>query len=217
MTPERRVRLRREAWGFAVGSLLFAVGAVPLYSETVGAVATNATFFAGAVFFTLAALIQLLLSGRRPPKTGASRPDRADWWAAAIQFAGTLLFNLSTTAALLTALNPDTRIGSGWIPDAWGSVCFLVSSAFAVVATTERDGLWDPRARTWRCTWLNMAGSVFFGISAIGAAVIPATGDLVSLQWANLGTFLGAVCFLTAALLSRRDIPTDAAPARTAV
>ena len=102
MTPERRVRLRREAWGFAVGSLLFAVGAVPLYSETVGAVATNATFFAGAFFFTLAALIQLLLSGRRPPKTGASRPDRADWWAAAIQFAGTLLFNLSTTAALLT-------------------------------------------------------------------------------------------------------------------
>lgn len=216
MTADKRVRLRREAWGFAIGSILFAVGAVPAYAGAVGPIATNATFFAGAVFFTLAALIQLLLSGRRPPRRGTTRADRADWWAAAVQFVGTLFFNASTTAALVTAMNPETRLGSGWIPDAWGSVCFLISSAFAVVATTDRDGLWDPQARSWRCTWLNMAGSVFFGLSAVGAYVIPATGDLVSIMWANLGTFLGAVCFLVAALLSRRDIPRDAAPESSA-
>ncbi|WP_314502168.1 hypothetical protein [uncultured Microbacterium sp.] len=212
MTAERRVRLRREAWGFAIGSLFFAVGAVPFYADAVGEVAANATFFVGAVFFTLAALIQLLLSGRRPPREGSSRSDRADWWAAAVQFAGTLFFNLSTSAALITAVNEDARVGSGWRPDAWGSVCFLVASAFAVVATTDRDGLWDPHARTWRCTWLNMAGSVFFGLSAIGAFVIPETSEFVSQFWANAGTFLGALCFLVAALLSRRDIPADAAP-----
>jgi len=206
------VRLRREAWGFAIGSLFFAVGAVPFYADAVGEVAANATFFVGAVFFTLAALIQLVLSGRRPPRRGSSRSDRADWWAAAVQFAGTLFFNLSTSAALITAVNADARVGSGWRPDAWGSVCFLVASAFAVVATTDRDGLWDPHARTWRCTWLNMAGSVFFGLSAIGAFVIPETSEFVSQFWANAGTFLGAVCFLVAALLSRRDIPADAAP-----
>ena len=83
-------------------------------------------------------------------------------------------------------------------------------------ATTDREGLWDPQARSWRCTWLNMAGSVFFGLSAIGAFVIPATSDLVSQLWANAGTFLGALCFLVAALLSRRDIPVDAAPAQAA-
>ena len=206
------MRLRREAWGFAIGSLFFAVGAVPFYADAVGEVAANATFFVGAVFFTLAALIQLVLSGRRPPRRGSSRSDRADWWAAAVQFAGTLFFNLSTSAALITAVNADARVGSGWRPDAWGSVCFLVASAFAVVATTDRDGLWDPHARTWRCTWLNMAGSVFFGLSAIGAFVIPETSEFVSQFWANAGTFLGAVCFLVAALLSRRDIPADAAP-----
>lgn len=216
MTPDRRVRLRREAWGFAIGSVLFALGAVPFYAEAVGPVLTNLTFFVGAIFFTLAALIQLALSGRRPPRPASNRADRADWWAAAVQFAGTLFFNLSTSAALITVLNENARVGSGWLPDAWGSICFLVASAFAVVATTDRDGLWDPRARSWRCTWLNMAGSIFFGLSAIGAYVIPSTSDYVSLLWANLGTFLGALCFLTAALLSRRDIPADVAPAAAA-
>lgn len=207
MPPGRIIRLRREAWGFAIGSTLFALGAVPLYANAVGPVATNATFALGAVFFTLAAFIQLALSGRRPPRRASSRSDRADWWAAAVQFVGTLLFNVSTITALLNAINADLPGGSGWRPDAWGSICFLLASALAVVATTDREGLWDPRARTWRCTWLNMAGSVFFGISAVGAYVIPDTGSLVSEVWANAGTFLGALCFLAAALLSRREIP----------
>ena len=63
--------------------------------------------------------------------------------------------------------------------------------------------LWDPQARTWQCTWLNMTGSFLFGLSAIGAYVIPETGDLLSVFWANAGTLFGAACFLVAALLSR--------------
>lgn len=207
MAAERAIRLRREAWGFAIGSLFFAIGAVPFYQQAVGSIVTNLTFFVGALFFTGAALIQLALSGRRPPRRGANKPDRYDWWAAAVQFVGTLLFNASTTAALVVAINEDARIGSGWRPDALGSVAFLVASALAVVATVDRERLWDPRARTWHGTWLNLIGSVFFGLSAIGAYTIPDTGDLVSLFWANLGTFLGAVCFLVAAVLSRRSIP----------
>jgi drug/metabolite transporter (DMT)-like permease len=209
MAPERSVRLRREAWGFAIGSGFFAIGALPYYADAVGLVATNLTFFVGAIFFTLAAFIQLALSGRRPPRRDAAGADLWDWWAAAIQFAGTLFFNVSTTDALITAVNADARIGDGWRPDAFGSICFLVASVCAVVATTAREGLWDTRARTWRCTWLNMLGSVFFAVSAAGAFVVPATGDLLSPLWAGLGTFLGALCFLTAALLSRRSVPSD--------
>lgn len=209
MAPDRSVRLRREAWGFGIGSIFFAVGAVPFYAEAVGPVATNLTFFVGAIFFTIAAFIQLALSGRRPPRRGTHRADRWDWWAAAVQFVGTLFFNLSTSDALITAANADTRVGDGWRPDAFGSICFLVASGLAVVATTEREGLWDPRARTWRCTWLNALGSVFFGVSAVGAFLVPDTGTLISLFWANLGTFLGALCFLSAALLSRRSIAAD--------
>ncbi|MEO7017954.1 MAG: hypothetical protein ABI130_06295, partial [Leifsonia sp.] len=60
-----------------------------------------------------------------------NRADAHDWWAAAVQFAGTLFFNVSTADALITALNSSTRLNSGWRPDAFGSVCFLVASAFA--------------------------------------------------------------------------------------
>jgi hypothetical protein len=197
-------RLRREAWGFAIGSLCFFVGALPPYADWVGDVGANATFVVGSVFFTLAAFIQLGLSGRRMPHSRMNRADQADWWAAAIQFAGTLLFNLSTGAALAAAIARPDAVGIGWRPDAWGSIAFLVSSTLAVVATRDRGRLWDPDARTWHGTWLNLAGSVAFGASAIGAYVVPETGDLLSEYWANLGTLLGALCFFTAAVLSRR-------------
>ena len=146
MPPPTPIRLRREAWGFALGSFFFLVGAIPFYAVAVGPAITNLTFFIGALCFTAAAFIQLSLSGRRPPHRSMNRPDAFDWWGSAIQFLGTLFFNLSTTEALITALNSDTRVNSGWAPDAVGSVCFLVASAFAVVATTERDKLGSERA-----------------------------------------------------------------------
>lgn len=205
--PDTIRRLRREAWGFAVGSLCFLAGALPVYASWLGAVGTNLTFFIGSLFFTTAGFIQLSLSGRRAPHAHMNRPDRADWWAAAVQFAGTLLFNLSTGLALLAAVRDSTTPGVGWRPDAWGSLAFLVASALAVVATWERHELWDPDARTWHGTWLNLAGSVAFAASAVGAYVVPATAEPVSVMWTNLGTGLGAVCFFTAAILSRRSIP----------
>ncbi|MCU1477864.1 MAG: hypothetical protein JWQ64_2557 [Subtercola sp.] len=200
------LRLRRESWGFAVGSLLFMLGAVPPYQDAVGSIATNTTFFVGSLFFTAAGFIQLSMSGKRPPSRSVNRPDTFDWWAATVQFVGTLLFNVSTVSALIVSANAASRLGGGWRPDAYGSIAFLVSSVFAVVATTERDKLWDPQARTWRCTWLNLTGSVLFGLSAIGAYVLPSTNDLLSLFWANVGTFAGAACFFTAAVLSRPGI-----------
>ncbi|MET0726133.1 MAG: hypothetical protein ABWY36_07260 [Leifsonia sp.] len=201
MPVPKAIRLRREAWGFGAGSICFLLGALPFYQEAVGVVATDVTFFIGALLFTAGAFIQLALSGRKPPRSGASRPDLFDWWATAVQFAGTLFFNLSTTQALTAALGSGTH--TGWRPDAIGSILFLVSSGLGLAATLERSALWDPEARAWRCTWFNMFGSVFFGISAIGAYVVPTTNDPASLFWANLGTALGAVCFLAAALLSR--------------
>jgi hypothetical protein len=208
MAGDQRVRrLRREAWGFVVGSLCFLVGALPPYADAVGSVLVGVTFCVGSVFFTFAATVQLSLSGRRVPRKGANPADRWDWWSAAVQLVGTVFFNISTAAALGAAVADPERLGAGWRPDAYGSVAFLVSSAFAVVATRDRGHLWDADARTWHGTWLNMAGSVFFAASAVGAYVEPQTDSLVSAYWANLGTLLGASCFLVAALLSRRTIP----------
>lgn len=129
-----------------------------------------------------------------------------------MQLVGTLCFNVSTTAALVAAVKAPTALWVGWRPDAYGSVAFLVSSALAVLATRDRGHLWDTDARTWHGTWLNMIGSVAFAASAVGAYVDPSTGTYVSAWWDDAGTLLGAVCFLAAALLSRR---AAGAPART--
>ncbi|GAA3006181.1 YrhK family protein [Microbacterium aurantiacum] len=97
---------------------------------------------------------------------------------------------------------------AGGRPDAGGSILFLVSSALALVAAARRHELWDPLARTWHGTWLNAAGSVFFAVSAVDAFVVPSTQTLLDAPAANAGTLAGASCFLVAALLSRRAIPS---------
>lgn len=196
-------RLRRESIGFAIGSVCFAVGALPFYVSLVGALADNVTYFVGSLFFTTAAFIQLRLSGRWRAGAWRSATDWDDWWSATVQFVGTIAFNISTGAALFAHLDPVQARGYVWSPDVYGSVCFLVSSALAVVATTHRERLWDPEARTWWATWLNMAGSVAFGISAVAAFVVPSSGEVANARLVNLGTFAGAVCFLAAALLTR--------------
>jgi hypothetical protein len=57
---------------------------------------------------------------------------------------------------------------------------------------------------------INMAGSVAFGISAVAAFVIPSSGDVWNAELANLGTFAGALCFLSGAILMLRPESADA-------
>ena len=212
-------RLRRESLGFAIGSACFAVGALPGYLDLVGPVADNATYFAGSLFFTAAAFIQLRLSGRWRGGAWRSATDWDDWWSAAIQFIGTLCFNVSTGAALWPHLTTEQARHHVWRPDAVGSICFLVSSALAVLATTHRERLWDPEARTWWATWLNMLGSIAFAVSAVAAFVVPSSGEVLNVEAVNAGMFAGALCFLAAALLTRpprHEIEPDAAAPGTA-
>src|SRR5215470_2676842 len=53
---------------FAVGSLLFAVGSVPGYASTVGAVGDTVTYFVGSLFFTAASFLSLREAGRDRPQ-----------------------------------------------------------------------------------------------------------------------------------------------------
>jgi predicted membrane channel-forming protein YqfA (hemolysin III family) len=206
-TPTKRLRITRpteqrwEARWFAIGSVCFALGALPGYAQLVGGTADDATYAVGSVFFTIAALVQLLLSPRF--KRGAWRSAAwSDWWAAAVQFAGTLLFNLSTFAALFHHLSAQQQNRAIWQPDAYGSAAFLVASLLAVHATTITDRLWDPTSRTWEVTWINLLGSVAFGASALAGYISPNSGDVAHAEAANVGTFLGALCFLAGALLT---------------
>src|SRR4051812_25644915 len=51
---------------FGIGSTCFALGAAPAYVLLVGRAGDGITFFVGSLFFTSAALLQLLDSGPRP-------------------------------------------------------------------------------------------------------------------------------------------------------
>ncbi|GJF10806.1 hypothetical protein NGTWS0302_06160 [Mycolicibacterium cyprinidarum] len=170
--------------------MCFAVATAPELGQIVGSTTANVLCFVGSWFFTSAAWIQLVRSGPE---------GSADWLAAATQFPGTVLFNVSTGAAVW-AHRVDAERGLVWTPDAAGSVAFLVSGVIAVLALGSDAGRWAPKSRDWQATWINMVGCIAFGVSALGAFVIK-TGAIASPSVANAGTFLGALCFLAAALL----------------
>ncbi|MBB2772661.1 UNVERIFIED_ORG: hypothetical protein GGE11_003590 [Mycolicibacterium obuense] len=182
--------LARQCLLFAIGSTLFALATVPGFAAAAGAGAANGLCFAGSFFFTSAAWVQLVRS-----RSGS----RAECLSAATQFMGTLLFNVSTGAAVWAHAVTEQR-HLVWAPDATGSVAFLVSGALGIAAVTATAGRFAPRSREWQAQWVNMVGCVAFGASALGAFVTPA-GVTEDALLANTGTFLGALCFLAAALL----------------
>ncbi|MCG2623189.1 chloride channel protein [Arthrobacter sp. I2-34] len=211
-------RDRRIAWFFIIGSSLFALGAVPPYAEAVGLRVDAVTFFVGSLFFTCAAFLQYREAVDALPAVGASlrrsfwvwAPRNLGWLAAAVQLAGTLWFNWSTGNALqlnLSAALADQRV---WRPDALGSIAFLVSSGVALREAGLGAIAGRPKPRTWNIGMINLAGSVAFGISAAAAFVIPSSGDLWNAELSNLGTLVGALCFLTGAILMLNPESTDA-------
>lgn len=179
--------LSRQCWLFVTGSTLFALATAPYFAVLAGSGFTNLLCFLGSWFFTAAAWIQLTLSR-----------TEAEWYSAAIQFAGTVLFNISTGAAVWTSAPWMRTIGWRqhlvWTPDAVGSLAFLISGMVAIAAVGAASA-----RRDRRIAWLNMAGCVAFGVSAT-AGFIRRSG-VTEDQWlANMGTFIGALCFAVAAL-----------------
>lgn len=184
------VTLTHQCWLFVIGSAMFATATAPGVSALAGAGAANVLCFVGSGAFTSAAWVQLVRS---------SPEGSVEWYSAAVQFAGTVLFNVSTASAVWAhAVLAERRLV--WAPDAIGSLAFLVSAVLGIVAVSATVGRWVPRSRDWQAQWINMIGCVAFAISAVGAFVHQ-TGTTADAALANAGTFVGALCFLAAALL----------------
>ncbi len=212
----RPVRLNAVvAWLFILGSACFVVGSVPAYVTAVGGLVDGITYVVGSVFFTSAALGQLL-QAQSPALTGVDevtqhrpaplrlwgwRPRDRGWLAAATQLPGTVFFNISTVAALTHNVGAQEADRYVWRPDLYGSVLFLVASTFAVLAVSGTFLRLDLRSVPWRIAWLNMTGSVLFMASALASYVLPSTDEVLNTRVAVAGTLLGAVCFLVGAAL----------------
>jgi hypothetical protein len=198
--PRLAGRIVWDRWiaiGFALGSACFLVGPFPGFIQLVGAGADGAVFFVGSIFFTLAALLELRESTLRLGRWAAD----PSWWSAAIQFVGTLFFNLSTFEAMQDGLSTGQENRLVWAPDVFGSAAFLISGALAyrVADRARRDA--GRRDREWKMAAVNLTGCVLFGISAIASFIVPSSGSVLALAAANWTTGLGALCFLIGALL----------------
>jgi hypothetical protein len=60
---------------------------------------------------------------------------------------------------------------------------------------------------------VNLFGCVAFGVSAVGARVIPGTGAEADIAVANTGTAVGALAFLVGALLLLAEGAPEPVPA----
>ncbi len=204
------------AWLFMVGSACFVLGSVPAYLNAVGGWVDGITYVVGSIFFTSASVCQLV-QAQSPATTAVDEvtqhesapvhlwrwlPHDRNWLAAAVQFPGTVFFNISTIAALThnaTAAESDRYV---WRPDLYGSVLFLVSSTFAVLAVSKHFLSVEPHSLPWRIAWVNMLGSVLFMASGVASYVLPSTDAELGARVAVAGTLWGAVCFLVGAALT---------------
>ena len=138
-------------------------------------------------------------------------PRDVGWLACAVQFAGTLWFNWSTGNAVRLNLGAEVADQRVWRPDALGSVAFLVASGLA----------WMDAATPWPTGSRSRAtgGSARPTCSARSpsasrrspAYVVPATGDVWNAELSNLGTLVGAICFLIGAILLLPTTPQRSA------
>lgn len=197
---------------FVVGSLCFVVAALASQWGSSSRPAIGVTFFVGSLFFTSAACLQYWdavnvehrvgsHAKRRRWRPASWEPNRIDWLAAVVQLVGTVLFNISTLAAMSHNLTTHQANARVWAPDAFGSVAFLVSSGLAFAEVCHRWVCVRHRHLSWWIVALNLLGSIAFGASAIASLIEPASGQPISARIANGGTSLGGACFLVAALM----------------
>jgi hypothetical protein len=175
---------------FMIGSGCFAVASLP-GASSVSDKAVGVVYFVGSIFFTTAAFEQLRVA----------RGTGTAMWAAGIQFAGTLFFNVTTFFGMYHHFSTHTSNLLVWSPDAFGSTCFLVSSVLAEIAVLHAA------LQVRRSATLNLIGSVAFGISAIAGYVVPDTDELVNAALATSMTLVGALCFLWAAKILVKPPP----------
>jgi hypothetical protein len=192
--------MSRERWmaaAFALGSLCFFVGPFPGFGSMVGATAVAATFFIGSLLFTTGGALQtwIAASDRHADATG-----RAAWWSAIIQSAGTLFFNVTTFRALQVIVADPDYDRLVWRPDAFGSICFLVSGFIAYRASARHGWLPARQAPGWWEPAVNLLGCVFFGVSAVAGYVVASSTTMINQAAANWNTSAGAACFLVCGL-----------------
>jgi hypothetical protein len=204
---------------FAIGSLLFALASVlSLWPHlaaawSLGSTGINGIFFAGSIPFTSAAYLQLFQAANVGEFPGAGarprqrtllfgwRPRDIGWLSGALQFAGTILFNVNTFDAMLPNLDWLQQDLDIWAPDFIGSILFLASGYLGFIETSHAHWAWKPRNISWWVTFSNLLGCAAFMVSAVFALVLPGAPNLQAVTVSVAFTLIGAVGFFAGSFL----------------
>ena len=197
---------------FALGASLFALASLlSLLPGLAKALSLESVppgmFFAGSIPFSIAAYLQLYQAAnahvdrkRTTPILFGWQPHRVGWLASALQFIGTLLFNVNTLSALIDPSGWIVQELIIWSPNVLGSILFLVSGYLAFIEACHRHWAFRPRDISWWVVFINLLGCVCFMLSAVFGVILPQ--PLAGWESASLGfTFAGAVLFLFGSLL----------------
>lgn len=214
---------------FAVGATLFAAASIlslwPALATACGldTAGVNAIFFAGSIPFTTAAYLQLFQAanadalaadGKRRKRFALLgwHPRDVGWLSCALQFVGTILFNVNTFDAMLPSLNWFQQDLLVWVPNIVGSILFFASGYLAFIELCHAHWSWQPRDISWWIVFINVLGCIAFLASAVLALVLPRPENSEILSLSVMFTLLGAICFLCGALLMLPETAAAAEP-----
>lgn len=199
---------------FATGAACFAVASLlSLFPDFAGlsafSIRINVLYFAGSIPFTIAAWLQLFQAANaRFEANDQGRivwfgwyPTEIGWLSCALQFVGTVLFNLNTFDAMSSSLDWLQEDLIVWVPDFVGSILFLASGYLAFVENCHAHWALRPRSLSWWIVVINLLGCIGFMISACFAFVFPGGSRDLAIAFSTAWTLQGAVCFLIGALL----------------
>lgn len=204
---------------FALGSLLFLLASllslVPSLARawSLDSTGINVIFFAGSIPFTIAAYLQLFQAanaGESPPRDDRSprrpvlfgwQPHNIGWLSGALQFVGTILFNINCFDALMPSLDWWQQDLDIWAPDFVGSILFLGSGYLGFIETCHAHWAWKPSSLSWWVVFINLLGCIGFMISAFFAFVLPGSPNMDAVTISIAFTLFGSVGFLVGSLL----------------
>jgi len=190
---------------FIVGSVLFGLGAaLPLISGFPTEI-INLIYLAGSSLYLIGAVVQVV-QGRRMAIN--DQGDAADIQrfadrnsrAAGIQAFGAVLFQTSMTGTLIRSLTTIQQESVVWVPDLVGAMCFVIASTMFFNLRYPIQQRRENRQSARFLAFLNIIGSAFFVISAIGAYIVPLTDESLYPKLANIGTFVGAIFFFVSSI-----------------
>ncbi len=209
---------------FAIGASGFAIASVYALSVRLAAAAgvspadTNRIYFISSIAFTLAAYLQLYQAANSDPVPGTPASEAHDrsatrakvfgwkpldvgWLSCALQFVGTLLFNVNTYCATIQGLTWKQVDLFVWVPNFVGSILFLASGYLAFVEACHSFWAWRHASLTWWIVFINLLGCVCFMVSAVFAPVFSDTPNAMAMTISISATLMGAICFLVGSLL----------------